>query len=540
MTPFEALTAEDKEMIEQYVKAYNGDYNVDGYLDCSLEHLLRFWDANKQNLFDVFNQHLIHEREICIQTPDSILYEEMEDIVWGNGGREERLKFIDEFYTWNQMVYDTISGHDYEIHEDCLSIISLESLVHNAYPFNDFVIPTPEGPGIKVAKGMKTMKIINKIVKHYPDSFTPEAVEEMRLRHSMILNQKLFKGTMCLSIHPLDFMTMSDNDCNWDSCMSWQKPGEYRLGTVEMMNSNCVVVAYLKATHDMTIPFQEKWNNKRWRELFIVHPDIITNIKGYPYRDNSLRDVAFDWLMELAGSHGWTYYDEEFIINKDDGIPNEVEGKKLYFYPQFRVMYNDYYSEHRACLGVNILQHSTHYEEHSCYDLAVSGETECMCCGADWSYDSDEMRTDALQCPNCSGEVKCPNCGDYVSEDSLVTLGDGSMMCRDCYEYYGQTCDYCEDPYHRDDIFVVYARHLDTTLDDRICICERCKESGVNNQIGPIEFLPRNGRRSLWGHSWQADTRNFTKEGFYLFDYFDEDIEVMQTEIEEYDKLKKS
>ena len=45
---------------------------------------------------------------------------------------------------------------------------------------------------------------------------------------------------------------MSDNDYGWDSCMGWMNEGEYRLGTVEMMNSPCIVVAYIDG--------EEAWN----------------------------------------------------------------------------------------------------------------------------------------------------------------------------------------------------------------------------------------------------------------------------------------
>ena len=38
---------------------------------------------------------------------------------------------------------------------------------------------------------------------------------------------------------------MSDNNSGWESCMSWRNNGCYRRGTVEMMNSPYVIVAYL-------------------------------------------------------------------------------------------------------------------------------------------------------------------------------------------------------------------------------------------------------------------------------------------------------
>lgn len=93
MTPFEALTTEDKQMIADYITAYNGSDACYGTLDCSLEHLLRFWNCNKQDLFNIFKNHLIHEKDICIQTPEAILSIDMDESIFGLEDQEP-IKFI--------------------------------------------------------------------------------------------------------------------------------------------------------------------------------------------------------------------------------------------------------------------------------------------------------------------------------------------------------------------------------------------------------------------------------------------------------------
>lgn len=541
MRPFEALTEEDKQMIADYITAYNGSDACYGTLDCSLEHLLRFWNCNKQDLFNIFKNHLIHEKDICIQTPEAILSMDMEESIFGLK-YQEPIKFVKQFNTWMQELYEA-NNRDYTIFDYCNSILGNECLIKNAYPWEDFVIPVPDDSAIKVVKGMKPMKIINKIIKKFPNAFTQEAVEEFRIKHSMVLNQKMFKGTMCLSIHPMDFMTMSDNDCNWDSCMSWQKPGEYRMGTVEMMNSHCIVIAYLKGSKDMSVPIGKTWNNKRWRELFIVDKNILTHIKGYPYRDKALTDIAFDWLNELIADYGWKYMDGDYTVDKNEGSPVEFGDYQLYFHPQFAIMYDDYYSKHRARFGAKLLDEIEPYDKVYRFDLWVSGNTECMCCGSDWSGDYEELDTQSLQCPTCSGEVRCPNCGEHYDYDDMYTLGDGTQMCRDCFEYYGRECDCCNEVYHRDDTEMVYARHLNQTLDDKICMCRECRYSDGNGTLGPILLRTRTSSslyRSYWGTFYQADTENFTSEGYELFGFTDEEEAEMRAEIAEYNEQEKS
>jgi hypothetical protein len=63
---------------------------------------------------------------------------------------------------------------------------------------------------------------------------------------STICTVKEYKTNLVLSIHPIDFMTSSDNASGWTSCMNWRDDGGYSSGTIEMMNSNMVIIAYLE------------------------------------------------------------------------------------------------------------------------------------------------------------------------------------------------------------------------------------------------------------------------------------------------------
>jgi hypothetical protein len=113
-----------------------------------------------------------------------------------------------------------------------------------------FVSPK-DGSKVTITLGMKFMKALGKVVEAY--NLDQEMFEEFRIAHSQILNDKKLSGRLCLSIHPLDYMTMSDNESDWGSCMSWREGGCYRRGTVEMMTSPVVVVAYLKSEIDMNL-----------------------------------------------------------------------------------------------------------------------------------------------------------------------------------------------------------------------------------------------------------------------------------------------
>jgi hypothetical protein len=104
-------------------------------------------------------------------------------------------------------------------------------------------VPLKDGKVLKIRNGSRPMRSIRKIA----ESYGIEGFEHFMNKHSECLNQKSLKGTVHMSIHPMDYMTMSDNNEGWESCMSWANDGCYKQGTVEMMNSPCAVVGYLES-----------------------------------------------------------------------------------------------------------------------------------------------------------------------------------------------------------------------------------------------------------------------------------------------------
>lgn len=84
---------------------------------------------------------------------------------------------------------------------------------------------------LELKSDMKLMRMMAKIVDWF--ELDKEAFEQFRILHSRVLNDRMINADIVLSIHPLDYLTMSDNACDWESCMNWYQGGDYRLGTVE-------------------------------------------------------------------------------------------------------------------------------------------------------------------------------------------------------------------------------------------------------------------------------------------------------------------
>lgn len=504
MSAFERLTAEDKDMILDYINTYG---SIDaGYLHirASLDHILRFWNKNKEDLFCLFGGETILSREISISKPLPMLEDEISSQIYGWG--QPANQFYKEFDKFARTVGTNLETGNYtNLRYDLSNLMNTETLARNIYSRDPFTIETPDGHKIEVATGCKVSKVLGKIAK----AFNLEHYEEFRIAHSMCLNQKKLKGKLCLSIHPLDYMTMSDNNCGWDSCMSWQAPGDYRLGTVEMMNSPYVVVAYLCASEDMALCEDWNWNSKKWRQLFIVTPHIITGIRQYPYNSDELNATVLNWLRDLAEKNGaWGPYSTTMskVRNYNDNVFADID---CHSYLEFSThfMYNDFYAEHNSYVAPTIPEK---------YSLCFSGETECMSCGEDISHYDDSM-TDAccLTCNSCEHVYYCSECGNRVDEDDCVFV-DGYRVCSYCYEEHWRECRVCEEMHNENDMYTIYLADAEgEPTSYSIEVCYRCVNTDKFNRLFGAT---REVEYRRWDTRTVVDLANITKDGL---DYFE-------------------
>lgn len=532
MKPIDALTAGDMNNIRLYMEMYGGYDGGGTTIASDINYLLRYWNTNKSSfLFELFQEKLIHEKFVEINMPESLVMEAMEEAIWP---KEGRLDFTGQFYNWTLNYVDKATNYD--TYCDTEGMLWMSNLVNNIYSGPEIKIPVPEkAHPLVIPTGMKLMKAFSKIVKAFPNHFTESAFEQFRINHSMVLNQTKFKGTVGISIHPMDYMTMSDNNYSWDSCMSWQKPGEYRMGTVEMMNSDCVVVAYLRGEKDMNCGCGVTWNNKRWRKLFVVDPDIILGIKGYPYNDKELEQVVFEMLFELGKDiTKWIPEVKQYDFEDEESFYSE--GKKIRILPIFGVMYDDFYSAHPMARAEVIPEErliKSSYSDYYSLELYISGPTMCIGCGENISNE-DDLNTASLMCDNCSGLVRCESCGESYYEGDLLTLADGAEWCECCVEYYARTCDCCGSIYSRDSVRMVYLEHCDTLLTgEYIEMCNDCAESEYTHKM----FGDFGEYHGVFNYKRTVNTRNMTNEGFHIFGFdTEDDILEMRAEIEEYER----
>lgn len=307
-------------------------------------------------------------------------------------------------------------------------LLDVKSLAKNIYQGPEMWLTFPDGKIIKVREGAKLIKTLAKIVKQINWKPLTETFEVFRLKHSMIGNTKTLKGDLCLSIHPLDYMTLSDNTYNWSSCMSWVH-GEYRIGTIEMLNSPYVVVGYLRGQEDKCFdnPILAKAYAKKWRSLFIVSEEVITNVKGYPYQSEILNRLCVNWLKELSGNK---YSNKEIIVTpaQDEKIKNNAITRHINF--DTNLMYNDMgLVKNFSYFKKPIFE----YERWKDY-FDYSGPTQCFRCN---SCNGEFSQPEVLICDDCYeiDYIYCDWCGEKVARDSEYYFDNGydRPLCYHCY-----------------------------------------------------------------------------------------------------------
>lgn len=465
MMLIERISDEEIFMIDNYRQsyAYSENSSCQNGSFIPTKDILKVWeDAKSQYLYKLFGDGLTLTKHLSFTKSFDELSEEMDCMMDGVSqfGRANRNgnTFSDEFFnlTRRNLGFKNLFGEkgDY-VAGELLQLVYNEALINNRYDGDDVDIPLPNGKKYKVRNGCKPIRALSKIA----EIFNLKGFEDFRICHSQILNQKDIGGDLTISIHPLDYMTMSDNDCGWDSCMSWCNEGGYRQGTVEMMNSKCVIVAYLAAEEPMKIYPTGSWTNKKWRQLFVIDENAIFGVKGYPYQNDDLTRAVLEWLRELVKENlGWTYgdvvktniYQDPILLSND---------RKVHIRLQTGQMYNDWgcLNNHYAMFNMNISTDKLYpmsYCDEYYYDIDYSGYSQCMVCG-DTNVETDFSDESALACMHCQESKVCDCCDEYIYGDEYYIVDD-MMLCENCYNERVAECAACQEEHVTDYMYQIY------------------------------------------------------------------------------------
>lgn len=251
--------------------------------------------------------------------------------------------------------------------------------------------------GVKISKGNKISRTISKFVSD------KKIASDITTKYSMIVQEFKAKGKVVLSIDPIDYFTMSENDSNWTSCHSLT--GCYQTGTVAYLQDSTTVIAYAKPIRNTTVNFHGEvasYSNKVWRQVVMFSDNFVyaTQSRQYPADMIANRTTVGNMLIKLLEgynnteyvSHDWEVSDNWAAIECHECAGNDVDW----------YCYNDI----------------THEAFNTAYSLIPS------------TYDNvydffKEMREKSEYC-SPSSSVACLCCGQHFLENAE------SLICEDC------------------------------------------------------------------------------------------------------------
>ena len=559
------LPEEDKDLIHRYIAWYGGGDCETDYCVIKrdrMDYFLRYWASAKAPFYKMFGENFILKREISFAKNSDELEEEMDNILRRNAEvpvmtfRREYIAFIDDYH---EMPYDL----RYQLKRFAGDT---SMLVKNVYDGDPIVIPgqfTKNGHPLQINSGAKAIKMLGKIctaldfsVKMYYcedcggwdlyrkpgkchcGSDKPlkefDGYESFRRAHSLALNQKMVRGNLCLSIHPLDFITMSDNECGWGSCMSWmEEAGDYRLGTIEMMNSESVIIAYIEAKEDMCIcdDVNAKWNNKRWRQLIVVTPELILGNKQYPYFNDVVQGTALKWIKELAAGTDFSNtpymaygpYEEESVQISNQNT-NVIGNRRVHFNLYMGgYMYNDIYD-----LRLGFLKRSW---DGTDLTIDLSGPAVCTSCGD--IIPSNDVESSWTTCRDCNGMWQCARCGDWHYGEPYYAADTDHCYCEYCYSRELHECEICGDRVENINNVFIELIPTEKCPEDLVCynwtytipMCDHCMKHPEDYEITLGQLKETT---DMWGRTRVvAQLENINNEGLSRGDLPGDDFQVL-------------
>lgn len=422
MNLLEVLSQEDKDKITRYVSYYGGANGEFIGVDTWLED----WAKANRKLYKLLGNQLIVRVPYSYKKSETHIINDLRELFQSHLG----IELEDEF----------VAGLRDLKHSSIITEAQLEDLRAMFYPriYNrdkiDFNVKVKyENKSLQLQSGMKLIRALGKCIEWYrkirsTDKFCTK-FEEFRIRHSRIYNEEVNTSELVISIHPMDYLTMSDNNCNWTSCMNWINNGCYHVGTIEMMNSNVTLCCYLESkTVDFTYQVfdnkEDTWNSKKWRQLVYVNKDIILAGKAYPFSNEDLTKDILKTIKDLAKKNmNWDYtygpevYGDMLGINSLEGM-NRIrkmlpQSVNRHIFIDTNAMYNDLLNDS------NFTYWCYRNKPKKSYILKVSGKAPCVACGnsvietENWDEGyNGRYQAENTVCEDCLAERQCYMCGN--------------------------------------------------------------------------------------------------------------------------------
>lgn len=429
--------------------------------DINVDDLFERWKKSKQKFIDKFNGKLIYDfGKISFEFDDS-----------------EKSRRVDEL----------IERIQYHYNNNALA--SFLMLMADGF-FLNTVMDNYELPdGTIIPKGAKLIKSF----KYFEND--KNCLTAMQDEASMLIQSNQISGNLCISVHPLDFLSLSENACHWRSCHALD--GEYRAGNLSYMVDTSTVICYLRSDKDCCLagfPPDVYWNSKKWRVLMFLSEDEKMLFAGrqYPFLSTTGINIIKNRLFPEIGYGYWGswhksklnmmhddlsnqdfYFENKVPVGKElvtlrnlvGNQPNSLNFNDLTDSSVYDCLYS-YKDEGHIFLRSNLYTKCTNVNTTI---FKIGGSVKCLHCGQRYIES-----TETMLCNHCELEIGnldnedfgyCDCCGRHINLNDVNYIGN-SPICDDCVLTEATRCEICGELYYNED--VVYDRQRNKN------VCKYC------------------------------------------------------------------
>lgn len=407
--PYNALKAYDADVIDNYIHRAIGSYpSVD------TKSILESWNEAKTRLFnEVFDKKLRITTHVTADLKDDLEFARKSIV---NASLNIVPSVADYMYN---LEYSGMCDDDTV--KKVLGLFKASDVLSDKQVDDtEIVLFTPKPDGdlkTRLLLRGKRMRAIRKALEFVAYPFM-KLFTQFRDRVSLIRTTQRLDADVVLSIHPIDFLSMSDNNSGWTSCMSLIGKGSDRSGVTEYMNSPTAVVAYMESN----VPFLPGVPNKSWRMMLFydLDADVALGSRQYPFFSAELARGALSALTSCESyevkNYPWIQEDrllleqcENFDVRNETQKFKDFKAKMLeaglsggwHVAPWSYGACNDFFMFHEDDKFFEVNKEP--YKLTKPLRLQMSGEPTCLHCGQ--PLDPERWGTRRVVCEKCSKEV---------------------------------------------------------------------------------------------------------------------------------------
>ena len=438
-----------------------------GIRDPQVDDLFNQWEKNKKRFIDRMGGKLIWESD--------------EEVSFPITDKEKRF-MLDHFCTTIAEEYATKIGI-------FLGDVSYDDFFNNLTS-KEYEINVSDTQTITVPKGIKVLRAFN----FFEDD--EDTIKDLQQQASAIIQKNKIVGKMCISVHPLDYLSVSENTSNWRSCHALD--GEYRAGNLQYMADSATVICYLKSTKNSILPnFPESvpWNNKKWRCLLFFSNDFNLLFAGrqYPFAIDDAFNLVRD-MIKQAGLGKWSNWNKDYLTSF--GEARNIMERLIPIANGMKSIYNIIIAPFNPLFYNDLLNSSVYTHPYYCYNIdkynftTISGWTtmkdtrinigekvKCLSCN-----ERNLLYSEIMTCPMCNPYlnteyheaqyIHCDQCGREIHKSmEALTAYEGENvrnLCEDCIKEITKPCLLCQGNFYKD--------YIDYDEQCHGFICEACNK----------------------------------------------------------------